>query len=85
MGYNQECAALTRALETNTRRETAPEGVTIFTDAQAAIRRMASEEPDPGQMHALRARKHIEVLRRARLDFAIDIWWCPAHKGVSYR
>jgi hypothetical protein len=50
MGYNQEayaaeCAALARALETAARRQTAPERVTIFTDAQAAIRRMASEEP----------------------------------------
>jgi hypothetical protein len=27
-----------------------PERVTIFTDVQAAIRRMASEEPSPGQI-----------------------------------
>ena len=88
MGYNQEaydaeCAALTRALETATRRETAPERATIFTDAQAAIRRMASEEPGPGQMYALQARKHIEVLRRDKPDIAIGIRWCPAHKGVT--
>ena len=31
----------------------------VFTDAQAAIRRMASEEPGPGQQYALRAREHI--------------------------
>jgi len=29
------------------RRQTTPEQVTIFTDAQAAIRRMALEEPGP--------------------------------------
>jgi hypothetical protein len=67
MGYNQEaydaeCAALAQALESAARRNTTPERVTIFTDAQAAIRRMASEEPGPGQQYALQARKHIATL-----------------------
>jgi ribonuclease HI len=87
MGYNQEAydveyAALARALETAARRQTAPERVTIFTDAQAAIRCMASGDPGPGQMHAIQARKHIATLRRARLGI-IKIRWCPAHKGVA--
>ena len=48
MGYNQEaydaeCAALARALEEASRRNATPERVTIFSDAQAAIRRMASD------------------------------------------
>ena len=78
MGYKQEaydaeCAALARALETAARRQTTPERVTIFTDAQAAIRRMASEEPGPGQQYALQARNHIATLRR-------EIRWCPARK-----
>jgi len=87
MGYNQEaydaeCAALARALEITSRRQTPPGRDTIFTDAQAVIRRTASEEPGPGQMYALRARKHITVLRRARPDITTEIRWCPAHKGV---
>ena len=54
VGYNQEaydaeCAAPARALESASRRQTTSERVTIFTDAQAAIRRMTSEEPYPGQ------------------------------------
>jgi len=70
MGYNQEaydaeCAALARALESASRGQTTPERITIFTDAQAAIRRMASEESGPGQKYALQARKHIAVLRKA--------------------
>jgi ribonuclease HI len=53
-GYNQEaydaeCAAIARAPESASRRIMIPERVTIFTDAQAAIRRMASDEPGPGQ------------------------------------
>jgi ribonuclease HI len=87
MGYNQEaydaeCAALARALEEATKRQTIPERVTIFTDAQAAIRRMASEEPGPGQQYAIQARRHIATLRRIRPDITIEIRWCPAHKGV---
>ena len=61
---------------------TTPERVTISTDAQAATRRMASEEPGPGQMHAILARKHIATLRRARPGIAIEVRWRPAHKGV---
>jgi len=44
---------------------------------------MASEEPSPGQQHALQARKHIATLRRARPGITIEIRWCPAYKGVA--
>jgi len=86
MGYNQEaydaeCAALARALESASRRQTTPARITIFTDAQAAIRPMASEELGPGQQYALQARKHIAALRRARPGIIIGMRWCPAHKG----
>jgi len=88
MGFNQEaydaeCTALARALEVAQRRPTTPERVTIFTDAQAAIRRMASDEPGPGQQYALQARKHIAALRRAKPGIIIEIRWCPVHKGVT--
>jgi len=88
MGYNREaydaeCAALARALEAAWRRPTTPERVTVFTDAQAAIRRMASDEPGPGQQYALQARKHIAALRRAKPGIIIEIRWCPAHKGIA--
>jgi len=61
MGYNQEaydteCAALARALKEAAKSQMVPERVTIFTDAEAAIRRMASEEPGPGQKYAILAR-----------------------------
>jgi ribonuclease HI len=81
--YDAECAALARALEEATKRQTVPERVTIFTDAQAAIRRMASENPGPGQKYTILARRHIGTLRKSRPDITIEIWWCPTHKGVS--
>ena len=76
MGYNQEaygeagaeCSALIRALETATKRRTTPLEVTTSTDAQAAIRRIASGEPGPGHTYAIQARKHIATLRRAKPD-----------------
>jgi len=88
MGYNQEafdveCATIARALESASRRNTIPDRVTIFTDAQAAIRRMASDEPGPGQKYALEARKHITTLRRAMPGIVIEARWGPAHEGVE--
>jgi ribonuclease HI len=87
MGHNQEaydteCTALARALEEAAKRQTVPEWVTIFTDAQADIRRMVSEDPGLGQMYAILARRHIATLRRGRPDITIEIRWRPAHKGV---
>jgi len=87
MGYNQEaydaeCAALSRGLKEAKLRQPTPEAVTIFTDAQAAIRRMTSEEPGPGQQYAIEARRQVAALKRARPGIRIEIRWCPAHKGV---
>jgi ribonuclease HI len=88
MGFNQEafdaeCAALARALEHASRRNPTPERITIFTDARAAIRRMASDEPGPGQKYAIEARRHIAALRRGAPDVTIEIRWCPAHEGID--
>jgi len=88
MGFNQEaydaeCAALARALKTAAEIAPTPSHVTIFTDAQAAIRRMSTEEPGPGQKYAVEARQHIATLRRAAPDITIEIRWCPAHEGVE--
>jgi ribonuclease HI len=88
MGFNQEaydaeCAALARALETAAKSVPTPSQVTIFTDAQAAIRRMSTDEPGPGQKYALEARQHIAALRTAMPDITIEIRWCPAHEGVE--
>ena len=81
--YDAECAALAHALELAAQRNRTPERVTIFSDAQAAIRRMASDEPGPGQQYAIQARKHIATLRRARPVITIEIRWCPARKGIA--
>jgi len=81
--YDAECAALAHALEITSQRNTTPERVTIFSDAQAAIRWMASDEPGPGQKYAIQARRHIAALRRARPGITIEIRWCSAHKEIA--
>ena len=88
LGYNQEaidaeCAALARALELAARRRAAPEAVTIYTDAQAAMRRIVAEEPGPGQKYAVLARKWVAALKQTRPEVRIEIRWCPAHEGVE--
>ena len=81
--YNTECAAFARALESASRRQTTPERITNFTDAQAAIRRIASEEPGVGQQYAVQARKHIAMLPKAALDIIIEIRRYQSHNGVA--
>jgi len=88
MGYNQEafdagCAAIVRALKLAVMRLGSPGRVLIISDAQAAIRRMASEEPGPGQANAIEERRWIMAIWRANSAIAIEIRWCPAHKGVT--
>jgi len=88
MGFNQEaydaeCTALARALKTAAEIAPTPSHITIFTDTQAAIQRMSTEELGPGQKYAVEARQHITTLRRAVLDITIEIRWCPAYKGVE--
>ena len=71
------------ALELVSQRKEIPERVTIFSDAQTAIRQMASDEPGTGQQFALQARKHIATLRQSRPVIIIEVRWCPTHNGVA--
>jgi len=64
MGYNQEaydaeCAAIVRALRVGAqrRKQHKVERITIFTDAQAGIKRMQTLAVGPGQTHAITARR----------------------------
>ena len=50
-------------------------------DAQAILR-VISDEPGPGQVYALEARKHIATLRQREPTVTIELRWRPAHKGV---
>jgi ribonuclease HI len=81
--YDAECAALARALVMVTQRRSLLERVAVFTDAQSAIRRMASDEPGRPRGRCTRFRpRHIAALRTARPDITIEMRWCPAHMGI---
>jgi len=81
--YDAECAALARALQVAAARNHRLGLVTILTDCQAAIGRMASNEPGPGQKYALEARQHIATLRAKEPNVRIGIRWCPSHQGIE--
>ena len=65
-----------RALQVAASRNHALGLVTIFTDCQAAIGRMASK-------YALDARRHIATLRAKEPNVRIEIRWCPSHQGIE--
>ena len=56
--YDAECAAIVRVAAKRCKFGS----VRIFTDGQAAIKRMTHDEPGPGQAYALQARQAIAAL-----------------------
>jgi len=55
--------------------------VTVFTDSQATLRRIQSDEPGPGQVLVLRTMNWTDAL--ARKHIPVEYWWVPAHKGIE--
>jgi len=66
--YDAECAVIARALDVAADRAKWHKlgRVRIFTDAQAALKRMTYDEPGPGQTYALQARQAIAALRKRK-------------------
>jgi len=81
--FDAECAAIARALQVAATSSHAIGAVTIFTDAQAAIWRMTSDDPGPGQKYALEARRYIAALHAKEPNAKIEIRWCPSHQGIE--
>ena len=81
--YDAECAAVTMAPQVAATRNHTLGTVTIFTDAQAAIWKMTSDDPGPGQRYALEARRHIAALRAKEPNVRIEIRWCPSNQGIE--
>jgi ribonuclease HI len=55
--------------------------VTVFTDSQATLRRIQSDEPGPGQALALRTMNWESELTKKNIR--VEYRWVPAHKGVE--
>jgi len=54
-----------------------PKAVTVFTDVQAAMARIASDEPGPAQQYARQDRKWIAKLKERVQNVRMEIRWCP--------
>jgi len=55
--------------------------ITVFTDSQATLKRIQSDEPGPGQVLALRTMNWADAL--ARKNIQVEYRWVPAHKGIE--
>jgi len=55
--------------------------VTVFTDSQATLRRIQSDEPGPGRVLALWTTNWVDAL--ARKNIQVEYRWVHAHKGIE--
>jgi len=55
--------------------------VTVFTDSQATLRRIQSDEPGPGQVPALQTMNWTDA--QARNNIRVEYRWVPAHTGIE--
>jgi len=55
--------------------------VMVFTDSQPTSRRIQSDEPEPGQVLALRTINWTDALARKKIH--VEYRWVPAHKGIE--
>jgi ribonuclease HI len=58
-----------------------PRAVTIFTDAQAALKRIRNDDPGPGQWLARRILHTERQLRQA--GWTTEFRWIPGHRGIE--
>jgi ribonuclease HI len=58
-----------------------PRAVTIFTDAQAALKRIRNDAPGPGQWLVRRILHTERQLRQA--GWTTEFRWVPGHKGIE--
>ena len=79
--FDAEVAALVRGLEICVMDATPGASFNIFTDSQAAMMGLRTDEPGPGQERAIRGiRLAVETIRRGA---AVSIRWVPAHARVQ--
>jgi hypothetical protein len=58
-----------------------PKSITIFTDSQAALKRIKNDDPGPGQWLARRILRTERQLRQA--GWTTEFRWVPGHEGVE--
>ena len=79
--FDAETFAIYQALRSFDERQESGHHYTVFTDAQAAVQRVATDAAGPGQYWA---RAAIEVCSRLRArDNMVQVRWVPAHIGIE--
>ena len=80
--FDAEVQALVRAVEICALDATEGASFRVFTDSQAAMRRLTDDRPGPGQSLATRA---IMVARAGiyKRGASIKIQWVPGHQGIT--
>ena len=79
--FDTETFAVYQALRALEQRQESGHRYTIFVDSRAAIDRVRSDNPGPGQRFAFAA---IEICTRIlERDNSVTIRWVPAHSGAS--
>ena len=79
--FDAEAFATYQALRSFEERQESGHHYAVFTDAQAAVRRMATDAAGPGQCWA---RAAIEVCSQLRArDNIVQVRWVPAHIGIE--
>ena len=78
--FDAELSALVRAIELCYLRRAPDVHFRIFTDSQAAMRRILDDSPGPGQAMAIRG--IIGATRTCRGGASISVHWVPGHAGV---
>ena len=79
--FDAELSALARAVELCVHQATPGIHFRIFTDSQAAMRRLIDDRPGPGQREAVRG-----ILGAGRIlqrEADISIHWVPGHGGIA--
>ena len=79
--FDAELSALVRAVELCFLRRAPGVHFRIFTDSQAAMRRILDDRPGPGQAMAIRG--IIAATRTHRRGASISVHWVPGHTGVT--
>ena len=79
--FDAELSALVRAIELCFLRRAPGIYFRIFTDSQAAMRRILDDRPGPGQAMAVRG--IIGATRTHRSGAVISVHWVPGHTGVT--
>ena len=79
--FDAELSALARAVELSAHGAVPGSSVRIFTDSQAAMRRVLDDRPGPGQWEAVRC--IIGARRLQQRGAAISIHWVPGHAGIT--